>query len=228
MDSRTSDVVVAGIDIGPTSVAVYGTGSQAVIAEEALGTGYTVVVFIDYESRFTSLRGIPVLSPSALLPLADKGLKLAHSSLPTPALEDRAALEIESAGLTTVSAIHPSAVVSPTAKLGANVYVGPLAVIGPEAELDDYCRVLNGASVAHHTRLGRGVQVADGARIGGHVTIGAHSLLGLNAAVNFHLTIGERVTVNSGVAVYDHVPDSSIVRTGGEYSSRREFRPPAG
>ena len=37
--------------------------------------------------------------------------------------------------------LHPSAIIDPTATLGAGVQVGPYAVIGAGVELGDGCRV---------------------------------------------------------------------------------------
>lgn len=61
--------------------------------------------------------------------------------------------------------VHPSAVISPKAILGTNIYIGPLCSLG-EVEIGDY-------SVIH-----AGVHIYDGVHIGRHVTIHSGAVIG--------------------------------------------------
>jgi UDP-3-O-[3-hydroxymyristoyl] glucosamine N-acyltransferase len=81
--------------------------------------------------------------------------------------------------------VHPSAVVDPTAELGADVHVGALAAVGPrvkvgartvihahvvlyaEAEVGEDCVLHSAVQVRERCRLGRRVIVQNGAVIGG-------------------------------------------------------------
>ncbi len=67
--------------------------------------------------------------------------------------------------------IHPSAVIDPTARLGANVSVGPLSVIGA------------------------GAQIGAGTVIGPHCVIGTDVVLGENAFLREMVSIGARVRI---------------------------------
>ena len=62
--------------------------------------------------------------------------------------------------------IHPSAVVSPKAIIGAEVTIGPFAIIEKDTEIGDHC-VIEGA-----------VQVRAGSRIGTGTFVGAGSIIG--------------------------------------------------
>ena len=179
-----------------------------------------MIAFIDFGPRASEMSGLPIFHRNHLSDLRARGLRRVHLALPELRLQIEAAEEVQGIGLDVVSAIHPTAVVSPQAHLGRNIYLGPLAIVGPEAHLGDFCRILNGASVAHHSRLGRGVRVSDGARIAGHVTVGENTLLGLGATVNFHLSIGRDVVIVSGASVYDSVPDHHTVRIDGNAYAR--------
>lgn len=63
-------------------------------------------------------------------------------------------------------AIHPSAIVSPSAELHASVEVGPFAVVGPQ------------------------VKIAEGARIGPHAVIEGQTTIGKNAVIFHHASVG--------------------------------------
>ena len=62
--------------------------------------------------------------------------------------------------------IHPTAVIHPQAKLGANCEVGPYCVIGENVTLGDGCRLHSHVVIDGHTTLGRGNEVFPFASIG--------------------------------------------------------------
>ncbi len=68
--------------------------------------------------------------------------------------------------------VHPSAIVSPDARLGQGVAIGPLAVVEAGAVIGDHARigahsiVERGAAVGEHTRLSARVVLGHGCRIG--------------------------------------------------------------
>ncbi len=66
-----------------------------------------------------------------------------------------------------MSGIHPQAVISPRARLGAGVRVGPFAIVGDDVELGDGCVVHEHARVSGPARLGRGNVAHPFASIGG-------------------------------------------------------------
>lgn len=62
--------------------------------------------------------------------------------------------------------IHPTAIVSPDAKLGANVEVGPYAIIDGDVELGDGCKVMAHAYIHRYTRAGKNCVFWPGSSIG--------------------------------------------------------------
>jgi UDP-N-acetylglucosamine acyltransferase len=62
--------------------------------------------------------------------------------------------------------IHRTALVDPTAELGAEVSVGPYCVIGPKVTVGERC------TIAGHTVIERNTRVADGVKIGYGTVIG--------------------------------------------------------
>ena len=80
--------------------------------------------------------------------------------------------------------IHPTAVVDPTAKLGADVHVGPLAVIGPGAVIGDRCVIEAHVVVADEAVLGEDchlypmVSIRERCRLGRRVTIHNGTVIG--------------------------------------------------
>ena len=63
--------------------------------------------------------------------------------------------------------IHPTAIVSPKASLGANVRVGPFAIIGDNCEVGDGCVIDARATLERNVRLAPNVVVGTGSVVGG-------------------------------------------------------------
>ena len=80
-------------------------------------------------------------------------------------------------------AIHPTAVVHPSSKIGARAHVGPYVVIDQDVEIGDDCVLL-----AH-------VVIYQGARIGHHFFAHAHSV------VREHCRLGNHVILQNGVVI---------------------------
>lgn len=65
-------------------------------------------------------------------------------------------------GYTVPSLIHPNAVVSPSAQVGAGCFIMPHAVVNPMARLGVGCLINSGAIVDHDVVLGRGCHISLG------------------------------------------------------------------
>ncbi|MCF7732218.1 MAG: acyl-ACP--UDP-N-acetylglucosamine O-acyltransferase [Akkermansiaceae bacterium] len=63
--------------------------------------------------------------------------------------------------------IHPTAIVSPLAKLGKNVRVGPYCIIGPHVELDDDCVLHSHVIIEGTSKIGRANEFFPFAVVGG-------------------------------------------------------------
>jgi UDP-N-acetylglucosamine acyltransferase len=65
------------------------------------------------------------------------------------------------------SGIHPSAIVSSHAVLGARVDIGPFAIVGDGCEIGDDCEIAARATLERDVKLGVGVKVGIGTILGG-------------------------------------------------------------
>jgi UDP-3-O-[3-hydroxymyristoyl] glucosamine N-acyltransferase len=81
-------------------------------------------------------------------------------------------------------AVHPSAVVAESAKIGHNVDIGPRAVIGENAHLGDETTIGAGAvigdnvTIASHCRIDPHVTIYPGVHLGNRVVVQAGAVLG--------------------------------------------------
>jgi len=81
------------------------------------------------------------------------------------------------------SGIHPTAVIDPTATLGAGACVGPFVVIGQNAKIGANARIASHVSIAENARLGADALIHSGVRIGAQVVIGDRFIAQPNAVI---------------------------------------------
>ncbi len=79
---------------------------------------------------------------------------------------------------------HPTAVVHPDAKIGADVFLGPYCVVGAHAIVGDGCMIGSHSVIENHARVG------DRCVIHPHVFIGSACVVGSDCEIHPHTTIG--------------------------------------
>ncbi len=107
--------------------------------------------------------------------------------------------------------IHPTAYVSPFARIGEGVFIGPRSVIGPGCVIKDHAFVNRGVIVGHDTVLHEYVRLNPGSNVAGHVEIQAEAMIGLGANVIEELIIGRDAVVAAGAVVIRDVPERAMV-----------------
>jgi UDP-3-O-[3-hydroxymyristoyl] glucosamine N-acyltransferase len=73
--------------------------------------------------------------------------------------------------------IHPSAVIDPTASIGAGAAIGPFVVIGARVVIGQGARIASHVSIAEDARIGDQALILQGVRIGARVVIGDRPIL---------------------------------------------------
>jgi UDP-perosamine 4-acetyltransferase len=115
------------------------------------------------------------------------------------------------AGLKPATAIHPRAIVSTRASVGAGTQVFAAAVINPGATVGDNVVVNTGAIVEHDCVLANHVHVASGACLAGGVHVEEGAFIGAGSTVRQGLRIGARAVVGAGAVVTKDVPPGQTV-----------------
>lgn len=210
-------------------IIVIGSGGHAaVVADALLAAGERVLGFTDTDSRRHGLQlcGLPVLGDDSVLgSFASGDVQLANGIGGTRAEALRsvvqAALEARGWQFTTVQ--HPSAVVSPFARVGPGAQMLARSVVQPGAEVGAGCIVNTGAVIEHDVWLGEFVHVACGAVLCGHVKVGALSHIGAAAVVKQGVTLGARTVVGAGAVVVKN-SEGSTTLVGVPASKMRETR----
>jgi UDP-perosamine 4-acetyltransferase len=196
-----------------------GAGGHARVVIEilCLSRGYELTGLLDPRRELWGDRvlGVPVLGNDDLLPgLYAQGVHHAFIGLggtgdtrPRRRLYELA----RGLGFEIVAALHPQAVISPSAKLGHGPTVMAGAIINASARLGDNVIVNTGAIVEHDCVIGNHVHIATGAKLAGGVTVADGAHIGIGATIRQGIRIGQGALVGAGAVVVEDVPDGVVV-----------------
>lgn len=108
------------------------------------------------------------------------------------------------------TAVHPSAIISPSAKIGEGTVVMPGVIINADAVIGKHCIINTGATVDHECIIEDFCHIAPGVNISGCTTIGESTWIGVGSSVIQCLNIGKNCMVGAGSIVVKDIPDNVI------------------
>ncbi len=106
-------------------------------------------------------------------------------------------------------AIHPQAIVDPSAKLGKNVEIGPWTLVGPDVEIGDNCRIESHVVLKGPTKIGTGNHIFQFSSIGEDCQDKKYAGEPTRLEIGDNNVIRESCTIHRGTA-----QDKSITRIG--------------
>lgn len=201
----------------PQCVILGGGGHARVLIESLrLGQAAQPVAILDAapERAGQDLDGVEIVGGDEMLPIL-KGRGVTYFAVGLGSVGNcaprRRLFEFAMAqGLQPVTVVHPAAIVSPAACLGAGVQVLARAVINPGAVLEENVIINTGAIVEHDCLVGAHAHVASGACLCGAVRVLAGAHVGAGSVTRQGCTIGEDAVVGAGAVVVKDVPARNV------------------
>lgn len=189
---------------------MFGSGGHAKVVLDAAFEGRRrPSLIVDDAPRSDVLRGVPVVCSAAPAwqELSDFGFVVAVGCN-----RDRARLFelLLAKGGVPESVIHPSALISRCAIVGAGSVCLAGSIVNSNANVGDNVIINTAASVDHDARLGAHAHIAPGVRLAGQVSVGAGSLVGLGAILLPGVTVGEWSVVGAGSVVTRNLPSGVL------------------
>lgn len=183
---------------------LYGAGGHAkVIADIISAGGGSVGHIYDDDCTIGRFLGREVLSP-AEIPLSQSLIiSIGNNRIRRDIAETMNTVAFE-------RAVHPSAVVSPSARVNAGSVIMQGAIIQADAQIGRHCIVNTGASVDHDCRISDYVHIAPHATLCGNVEVGEGTLIGAGAVVIPGVKIGKWCVIGAGSVVIADIPDNAV------------------
>lgn len=169
---------------------------------------------LDPHTSDRDILGVAVFGGDDLMErLFEMGYRRAHVAIGQNSLRRRLGTQLKNLGFELVNAIHPSAVISPSAELGEGISVMPNAVIHTKARVSALAIVNTGAIIEHDCFIGVATHVAPRSVMGGNVVIEDEVLFGIGAVARPLSRIGARATIGAGAVVIGTI-EPDLVATG--------------
>ena len=196
-----------------TDLLILGGGGHAkVVIDVARAAGFAPAGILDPAPAGLAVLGVPVIGDDGRAEeLFAAGYRRAFVALGSNRVRRRIGLRLREIGFELPALVHPAALVSPSAILGAGVAVMARAVINAEARIGDFTIVNTGAIVEHDCVLGEAAHVAPGSAIGGGCVIGAEVLFGIGAAARPGIRVADGAVVGAGSAVACDIAAGDVV-----------------
>lgn len=191
---------------------IVGAGGHGKVVLDILRAGgtYSPVGFVDADPRLagTTVGGLPVFGAIHLLNKLKQQHRIGGAIIGIGDNRARCGYvkTLADHGLQLINAIHPTASISGSAKLGRNVVVAAQAVVSTETVVANLAIINTGAIVDHECEIGEAAHICPGANLAGRVRIGCRTFVGLGANIIQCLSIGEGATIGAGAVVLSDVP----------------------
>ncbi len=201
-------------------VLIYGAGRGGVLVVEMLegASGIQVMGFVDdnpglWGQRFGEYGVVGGRAALEDLYRAKRfdALVLSMATPTTMHVRTELYLSLKRSGYRFINAIHPAAIISPSAHLGENNVISAGAVIGTAVMLGDNNRISSHCTIEHHSILGSHNFFGAHCVTGGAVVIGDSNVFGMGAVIDSLLQIGNQARIANGTVVSSNVPDHGLV-----------------
>ena len=107
-------------------------------------------------------------------------------------------------------AVHPSAIVSPSATIGEGTVIMQGAILQAKSSIGKHCIVNTGASIDHECRIDDYVHISPHATLCGNVSVGEGTWICAGTTLIQGVSIGRWCMIGAGSVVTKNIPDGYL------------------
>lgn len=197
------------------SVVIYGAGGHGQVVAEIieLSGEYHILGLVDDDPALQGHRvgGYPVLGGRSILSeLRESGVDRCIIAIGDNRVRGELASLVKGLGFELITAVHPSAQVSPRAAIGEGGVVEACAVIKTGSSIGRLAIVNSCVSIGDYVTIGEKVHISPGVSIATGVEIGEGTYIGMGASIIPKVKIGRNVVVGANAAVIRDLPDNVV------------------
>ncbi len=109
-----------------------------------------------------------------------------------------------------ITAIHPSAIISPTASIDEGTVVIQGAIVQADAKIGKHCIINTAATIDHECVIGDYVHISPNASLCGNVQVGEGTWIGAGTVIIPGVKIGKWSVIGAGSVVVKDIPDGVV------------------
>lgn len=155
-----------------------------------------------------SLGGEDVIGDTRTYPIQEQDRFVI--SVGSPTVRCILAERLTDRGARFITLVHPTAYVSPTARIGTGCIVSPFASVGAHALLEDHILLVMYASVAHDCSIGSYCSLSPHSAVAGGSVIGPKVFFGAYGLVTPMRRVGQESKIAAGAVLYRDMPEQSL------------------
>lgn len=185
-----------------------------ILSADRLKEEWNVIGFIDDDRAMwgKDCCGVKVLGGRDVLEQFPKAYVLAVPGNPNNYLMRKKMIEgLDIDNPRFAAIIHPSAVVSPDAKIGYNLIAMPNVFISCGARIGNHCLVLPNTVISHDSTVGDYCCIGSNVTVSGHVSISDNCYIGSGSNLRHDISIGAGSLVGLGSNVVADVAEGVVV-----------------
>ena len=110
-----------------------------------------------------------------------------------------------------VTVIHPTALISPSAKIGVGCVISHNVSIGPKVIIGDFNLINSRCTIGHDCKIGNYNFLSPQVVTGGFATLQDENFIGTNGVILPAITVGSNNTVSAGMIVDKNLTDNATV-----------------
>jgi sugar O-acyltransferase (sialic acid O-acetyltransferase NeuD family) len=152
----------------------------------------------------------PAMATPSLAQLVAAGFEEFLIAIGTNSIRARCFGDAVGAGLRPAVCVHPTAWISPDARIGAGSVAMARTVIQSRASIGKNCIINTGAIVEHDCVVGDHSHLSPAATLGGAVRVGEFVHMGIGAIAIPGMVIGDRSVIGAGGVVIRDVPADAM------------------
>lgn len=197
-------------------ILIIGAGGHGKVVADILlsSSNHKIIGFIDDDPNKvgTRIMGIPVLGDTkSLYKIVDRyDIEGAIPAIGDNVVRAKMYELILSIGLKPINAIHKTAHISRTVKMGNAVCIAPGVIINTDVKVGNNVIINTGATVDHDSIVEDHVHIGPGVHLAGNVHVKKYATVYTGAVVIPGITIGENSIIGAGAVVIDDIPDNVV------------------
>jgi len=187
-----------------------GNGLEAL---DCLGKNFELIGFIDdtKEKQEKNKLGFEVFSRAFIKKFHEAKILAVPGSPTSYHIRKRIILELKIPKKRFAQVIHPSAKISPFAKIGNNVLIMAGVVITSNAVIGNNVCILPNTVIHHDTEIGDYTLIGSNVTIAGNTKIGKNCYIGSGTSIINNIEIGDKTLIGMGTNVIKSLPKNSKV-----------------